>query len=255
MNASRARRRGSKFERNLHQNGAALLRKALAEFTGVDAERMYVRDLDDELPGTPETVRIARYRRTVDIVADSIEGRRHPELIIHPELLLPVAGTNTGYLWVEPDFMAWDGQRGVFVPGDEKSFVVSDNEVDAGALERTRLQIGAQILALRQVYAKHDRADRVANRGLLIFATPYGLRPDKPRLEDLEGAVREVSVAIKAFARHGAKIDGLRAIDKAPMHLLDGRSAATLSGAVRERLCTRGFLPTEARRPLGRPRR
>lgn len=131
-----ARRRGSKFEQNLHQNDAALLREALAEFIGVEAERIYVRNLQDEVPGTRETVRFARYRRTLDIIADSIEGRRHPELIVHPELLLPVAGTYTGYLWVEPDFMAWDGQRGVYVPGDEKSFVVQENDVDPGDLAR-----------------------------------------------------------------------------------------------------------------------
>ena len=161
-----ARRRGSKFEQNLHQNDAALLRGVLAEFISVDAERVYVRNMEDEVPGTRESVRIARYRRTLDIIADSIDGRRHPELIIHPELLLRVVGTNTGYLWVEPDFMAWDSQRGIYVPGDEKSFVVQENDVDPGDLERTRLQIGAQIVALRHAYANHGWADRVASRGL-----------------------------------------------------------------------------------------
>lgn len=58
------------------------------------------------------------------------------------------------------------------------------------------------------------------NRGLLIFATPYGLRPHTPRVEHLDGAVHAVSIAIEAFARHGAKIDRLRALDGAPMHLL-----------------------------------
>ena len=215
-----ARRRGLKFEQNLHQNDAALLREAMAEFIGVGAERIYVRNLDDEIPGTRETVRIARYRRTLDIISDSINDRRHPELIIHPELMLPVAGTNTGYLWVEPDFMAWDDKREIYVPGDEKSFVVQENDVDPGDLERTRLQIGAQVRALRHLYSKHGQAGRVADRGLLIFATPYGLRPHTPRLEHLEGAVHAVGVAIEAFAKHGAKIDHLRVIDGAPMHLL-----------------------------------
>jgi hypothetical protein len=215
-----ARRRGSKFEQNLHQNNAAQLREVLADFIGVSADRVFVRNLDDEIPGTRENVRIARYRRTLDIIEDSISGRRHPELIVHPELLLPVAGTNTGYLWVEPDFIAWDGHRGAYVPGDEKSFVVQENDVDPGDLERTRLQIGAQILALRHLYAKHALADRIANRGLLIFATPYGLRPHTPRLEHLDGAVHAVERAIEAFARHGAKIDRMSAVDGAPMHLL-----------------------------------
>lgn len=215
-----ARRRGSKFEQNLHQNDAALLREALSNFIGVSADRIYVRNLADEIPGTRDTVRIARYRRTIDIIADTIKGRRHPELIVHPELLLPVGGTNTGYLWVEPDFMAWDGRRAVYVPGDEKSFVVQENDVDPGDLERTRLQIGAQILALRHLYSKHAGADRVADRGLLIFATPYGLRPHTPRVEHLDGAVHAVQRAIEAFARHGGKIDRLRAADDAPMHLL-----------------------------------
>ena len=215
-----ARRRGSKFEKNLHQNDAALLREALAELIGVDADRIYVRNLEDEVPGTRETVRIARYQRTLSIITDSMQGRRHPKLIVHPELVLPVAGTNTGHLWVEPDFLAWDGQRGIYVPGDEKSFVVQENDVDPGDLERTRLQIGAQILALRRLYSRYGRSDRVASHGLLIFATPYGLRPHTPRLEHLEGAVHTVSAAIEAFAGHGAKIDRLRAADGAPMHVL-----------------------------------
>lgn len=215
-----ARRRGSKFEQNLHQNDAALLRGALAEFIGVDAQCIFVRNMENEVPGTRETARVARYRRTLDIIESSINGRRHPELIVHPELLLPVAGTNTGYLWVEPDFMAWDPRRGIYVPGDEKSFVVQENDVDPGDLERTRLQIGAQILALRHLYSKHGVADQVGSLGLLIFATPYGLRPHTPRVEHLQGAVHAVNVAIEAFARHGAKIDRLRAIDGASMHLL-----------------------------------
>ena len=215
-----ARRRGAKFEQNLHQNGAALLRGALAEFVGVPAERIYVRNLDDEIPGAREGVRVARYRRTLNIVSDSIDGRRHPEVIVHPELLLPVAGTNNGYIWVEPDFMAWDGGKGIYVPGDEKSFIVQDNEVDPGDLERTRLQIAAQIIALRHLYSKHAQGDRVAALGLLVFATPYGLSPHAPRLEHLDGAVHAIRAAIQAFARHGAKIDRLRAVDSAPMHLL-----------------------------------
>ena len=215
-----ARRRGSKFEQNLHQNDAALLREALAEFIGVDASRIYVRNMDDEVPGIRETARIMRYRRTLDIIESSIDGRRHPELIIHPELLLPVAGSNTGYVWVQPDFMAWDGRRQIYLPGDEKSFVVQENDVDPGDLERTRLQIGAQVLALRHLYSKRGSANQVESRGLLIFATPYGLRPHAPRLEHLEGPVHSVTAAIEAFARHGAKIDHLRAKDGAPMHLL-----------------------------------
>ena len=119
-----ARRRGVKFEQNLHQNDAALLRAVVADFIGVAAERIYIRNLDDEVPGTRENARIARYQRTRDILLDSIKGRRHPEFVIHPELMLPAPGTRTGYLWVQPDFLAWDPGRTTFVPGDEKSVVV-----------------------------------------------------------------------------------------------------------------------------------
>jgi hypothetical protein len=215
-----ARRRGSKFEHNLHQNDGAQLRQALAAFIGVASDRIFVRNLEDEVPGVREAVRIARYQRTRDIIADAVVGRLHAQLVIHPELMLPVPGTNAGYVWVEPDFMVWDGSRQIFVPGDEKSFVVQENDVDPGDLERTRLQIGAQIIGLRDAYARHGLGDRIANRGLLIFATPYGLRPHEPRLEQLDGAVHAVEQAIEAIKRHGAKIDRLRAKDGAAMHVL-----------------------------------
>ena len=45
-----ARRRGAKFEANLHQNNAALLRRVLAEFYGLTAEEIAVRNFADEVP-------------------------------------------------------------------------------------------------------------------------------------------------------------------------------------------------------------
>src|SRR2546430_15375861 len=51
-----ARRRGTKFEANLHQNDAALLRKALAPLYGYDPEDIRVRNFEDELPGARNSV-------------------------------------------------------------------------------------------------------------------------------------------------------------------------------------------------------
>ena len=80
--------------------------------------------------------------------------------------------------------------------------------------------MGAQILALRHTYGKYGVPNAIANQGLLVFATPFGLRPHAPRLEQLDGPVHSVERALAAFTRHGSKIDRLRAADGAPMHVL-----------------------------------
>lgn len=215
-----ARRRGSKFEQELFRNNAIKLCEALCHLSGGDPNAMFVRNFDDELPGGNERTRIARYSRTKRVFADLAAGTQVPDLLIHPQFLLPVKGSAKGYFWIEPDFAWFDAVARMYVPGDLKSFVVQENDVDPGDLERARLQIGSQILALRAVADAHGLVDRVSSRGMLIFATPYGLSPHRPRIEDLAGAIHSIEAAIAAFDRHGGRIDSLRAADGAEMHLL-----------------------------------
>src|SRR3989442_6837326 len=83
-----ARRRGTKFEANLHHNDAALLRKALAPLYCYDAEDIRVRNFEDELPGARNSV--ARLSRTRRVLSDLAAGRDVPHLLIQPQLALPV---------------------------------------------------------------------------------------------------------------------------------------------------------------------
>jgi len=215
-----ARRRGSKFEQELFRNNAIKLCEALCQLSGADPNAMFVRNFDDELPGGKESTRIARYSRTKRIFSDLAAGQQVPDLLIHPQFMLPVKGSAKGYFWIEPDFAWFDPHAQMYVPGDLKSFVVQDNDVDPGDLERARLQIAAQILALRAAADACGVAVRVSTRGMLIFATPYGLSPHRPRIEDLAGAIHSIEAAIAAFELHGGHIDSLREIDGAEMHML-----------------------------------
>lgn len=215
-----ARRRGSKFEQELFRNNAIKLCEALCQLNGADPNAMFVRNFDDELPGGNESTRIARYSRTKRVFVDLAAGKQVPDLLIHPQFLLPVKGSAKGYFWIEPDFAWFDASASMYVPGDLKSFVVQENDVDPGDLERARLQIASQILALSTVADANGFGDRVSTRGMLIFATPYGLSPHRPRIEDLAGAIHCIESAVAAFDRHGARIDSLRAADGAEMHML-----------------------------------
>ena len=100
---------------------------------------------------------------------------------------------------------------GCYLPGDLKSFIVRENEVAKGNLARVRLQLGAQVLALRHEYHRIDPAMTVAPQGLLIFSLPNGLQPHAPRIEDLGGAVEAIRIGIAAFLRHRERINALRA--------------------------------------------
>src|SRR5215211_1071807 len=119
---------------------------------------MYIRDLELEVPGMSQDVRVARLARTRAIIADAIAGRRHPHLVIQPQLLIPTRPGPKPYFFVSPDYMVWEPLRRAFIPGDAKSFVVRHNEVDPGDLERTRLQQAAQVLGLRHEFGRHDAA-------------------------------------------------------------------------------------------------
>jgi hypothetical protein len=145
------------------------------------------------------------------MIGDSVAGIEFPHLLIQAQLLIPTQPGPRPYFFVAPDILVWSAEHGRYIPGDLKSFVVRENEVDPGDLARVRLQLGAQALALAHEYHRIDPAIDVPPRGLLIFSHPNGLRPHAPRMEDIGGAVHSVQVAIAAFLRHRQKINALRA--------------------------------------------
>lgn len=201
------RRRGIKFEQMLHANGAAELRRALARFLGERPDRVHVRNLEEEVPGSGDVLRAQRLSRTRRILRDLAAGRPVPHIVIKPQLVLPVGSRMVP---VSPDFMALDPELRIYVPGEEKSFIVRDGQADAKDLERTRLQAAVSVEALRHEAARVGLADRVRDRALLIMATPYGLRAAPPVLEDVEGEVAAVRHAIQALESHERVLQELR---------------------------------------------
>jgi hypothetical protein len=105
-----ARRRGLKFEQNLFANNAAKLCKATAKIAGADPDRMYVRNLDDEVPGNPTTTYVRRWQRTRKILETSVQGQI-AHIVIHPVLRLTAPASRNGQFWIVPDFLVWDAER------------------------------------------------------------------------------------------------------------------------------------------------
>ncbi|TGS92701.1 hypothetical protein EN814_23965 [Mesorhizobium sp. M2D.F.Ca.ET.171.01.1.1] len=206
-----SKRRGAQFESNAYAGDARLLREALSPLVGLDPDDMRVRNLTDDCPGTKDDARIARLNITRSILAQSVNGGIVPHIIVQPQLLIPTSPGPRPYFFIAPDLLVWSVRLGCYLPGDLKSFIVRENEVAKGDLARVRLQLGAQVLALRHEYHRIDPAIAVAPQGLLIFSRPNGLRPHAPRIEDLGGAVEAIRIGIAAFLRHRGRIDSLRA--------------------------------------------
>ena len=215
-----ARRRGNKFEANLHANNAALLRRTLGPRYGWNPEEMSVRDFAEELPGARDTVRAHRLHRTRQILRDLAAGRPVPHLVIQPQLHLCAGREGGRFMFVSPDFMVLDSQAQMYVPGEEKSFIVRDGVAERNDLDRTRRQAAAQIIGLREEAGRVGLADRVRNRAVFVFATPYGLSPTAPVEESLDAPAREIGQAIEvleaATQRHAAR----KALDDAKLAMM-----------------------------------
>lgn len=225
-----ARRRGAKFEANLHANNAALLRKVLGPKYGWDPAAMTVRNFAEELPGARDGVRAQRVFRMRLILRDVAAGREVPHIVIQPQFSLRTVRATSRFMFVSPDFVVLDARTGMYLPGEEKSFIVRDGVAERSDLDRTRRQAAAQILALREEADRVGLADRVSNRAVFVFATPFGLSPAPAVEESLEAAIREIRGAIamldEATRRHAQRraADGARLamlVDDIPINFQD----------------------------------
>jgi hypothetical protein len=223
-------RRGNKFERNNHLNDAAALRKLIAELFDFpkgadgkgDPEAVLVRDLDDQIPtnmGRINDGNLRRWRVTRDIIRDTYAQKPNmPHLIIHPTLELPIlrdAAGNTvkrGAVYVNPDFMVRAPGTQIYLPGDEKSFIVRDEAVvDPDKLDMTRRQIAASTLAMQYALTTLSPQAKASTEGILIFASPFGLRASVAKREDLSAEIAQVERAIPLLINTGHRLAKLRA--------------------------------------------
>jgi hypothetical protein len=216
-----ARRRGMKFEENLNMNNAGQLRRSLAAEYGLDADALVVRNLDNELPGSRDTIRSMRLRRTRGFFEDLAKGKEVPDIVIQPQLHLPVPGAKPVY--ISPDFMFLDRRAGIYRPGEDKSFMVLNNVVDPADLKRTRLQGAVEILALRAEAERVGLQSLIDDRAIYVFATPYGLRPHPPFEEDLGAEIYKVQRAIVVLSQVASQLSDLRKATPAPLQMLAGK--------------------------------
>jgi hypothetical protein len=216
-----ARRRGTKFERNLHANNAALLRKSVSGLFGLNPDDMWVRNFEDEVPGPPKTMRAQRLVRTREIMKDLAAGRDVPHLVIQPQFTIPSRGPKPDF-FCGPDFMVLDPVAQVYVPGEEKSFITRENVAEPADKDLTRRQAAAQVIGLRAVLDKvaPELKARVLDRAVFVFATPYGLRPAPAFIEKIEAPVHEVDRALTVLGEVQRRLKELRAATPTRLHVL-----------------------------------
>lgn len=216
-----ARRRGAKFERNAYEHDAALLRAALGVHIGVAEADVWVRNLEDEVPGGHDTNRIGRWQRTMAILEDHVAGKPTAHILIQPQLQLSVRGLGRRPgLFIAPDVLFLDRASGRYRPADLKSFVVRGHQVAPADLERSRLQVAIQSLALHEALSMLGDERLPEHVGGFIFATPFGLKPHPPCVETLDASVDRVLKAIDALARHARTIEAAKARDGAVKEIL-----------------------------------
>lgn len=168
-----SKRRGAQFEQNAYAGDARLLREALAEALQTHAEHLTVRNLLDDYPGAKDDARIGRLRITRGILMDAYAGRAAPDIIVQPQLLLPTKPGPKPFFFIGPDLLIRSRENGMYLPGDLKSFIVRENEIAPSDLARVRLQLGAQVLALRHEYDRIDRSVAVPGKGVRVLQAKW----------------------------------------------------------------------------------
>jgi hypothetical protein len=217
-----ARRRGAAFERAAFANDAAQLKAALAPRFGYQAEDMWTRNFADEIPGPPTTMRAARLHRLSLVFRDLAAGKRVPELLIQPQLRIPIRPDVKYYEYIAPDFMVLDPGRRIYVPGELKSFAERDGVASRADLDLPRRQAGVQVIALTALADRVGIEDRVDELAVFVYATPFGLKLGPPHLEEIRAECREIRRAITQLASVHARLRELRAVeDTTLVNLID----------------------------------
>ncbi len=181
-----------------------------------------MRNLAEEVPGTGPAKQALRLQRTRAILRDLAAGKPVPHLIIQPQLRIAVGANSADAEYIGPDFVVLDPRAGIYVPGEEKSFIVRDNVAAPSDLDTARRQAAAQIIALRGEMQPLGLDGRVMNRAVFIFATPFGLRPSPPFEETLDAEVFEITRALQVLATIRQRLDRLRAASDTPLEQIAG---------------------------------
>ncbi|MEO8287115.1 MAG: hypothetical protein ABI670_11850 [Chloroflexota bacterium] len=218
-----ATQRGIRFEKRLYANDGAELRRILSALCGVAPEQMKVQNF--AAAHVTEIVQarrdnLAAMRRILTRLRD---GMPVPHLIIQPQLLLPVGEHDARY--ISPDFMllVGAGRDRRYICGEIKSHILQEGMAAPPDRQRARLQAAVETMALQ---AELDRlgtggsAVDQANRAIFVYASPYGLSPAPPVVEQLEAEVHEIRRATLRLTDVLSRLRQLREGQDVPLQRL-----------------------------------
>jgi hypothetical protein len=231
---------GRLFEARLTENQARRLLVALDGMLGIRATSAHIRDLRAEIPDAEDDAVSTRATRTREILADLLDGRPVPDLVLQPCLVLKWRGADWGY--IAPDALALDRSRRRYVPLEAKGYIALDGMITPGERAAVRLQAAVEIVALRSELVHLDPAAEVPPQALLIVATPFGFRPAPSVLEELDAETVAVEVALRTIAQVFSRLAIQRTVPLRerllglPIHLQDSCLAScALAGVCRAR--------------------
>lgn len=212
-----ATQRGIQFEKRLYANDGARLRRILRSLCGVVPNKILVRSFAATPVSLTEPVADAVLVRNDNLIAmrhilrDLRDGNPVPHLIIQPQLQLPVDGAEVRY--ISPDFMLLlgEGKNRTYICGEIKSHILRENMAAPADRQRARLQAAVETIALHAELDRLGIADRVSNRAIFIYASPYDLSPAPPVLEQLDAEIHEIR---RAVLRIGEILSRLRELRK-----------------------------------------
>ena len=137
-----------------------------------------------------------RLDRVRKVLLDLAAGRRVPDIIVQPCFELPVLPGRAGSVFVNPDFAFFDRDINAYRIGEEKSFIVRDGIVAKSNLDSSRRQTAVGILAYEHEMDRLHLPVPAMRAGLFVFATPFGLAPAKPFVDQLNAEIEQVRRAM-----------------------------------------------------------
>ncbi|HVG01124.1 MAG TPA: hypothetical protein VND68_14890 [Chloroflexia bacterium] len=231
-------RRGKQFERYLYERKddrpAFALCETLGPAFGYQPQAMRVLDLREiEGSGVLETADL-RLRRTRQELQSLRRGEPVAHVILQPQLSLSVGSGDTRF--IVPDALvlvtgSWAGAGPtgpqMYIPLEIKSSIVRRNIAENSSKDRARRQAAVEVLALAEEARRCGLFERVRNRAAFIYATPQGLTPTRPFIEDLYAETAEVLRALAALREARGRLSQLRRESPGPLESLTGQLRTT----------------------------
>jgi hypothetical protein len=163
--------RGTAFEAQVKDNGAAQLLTLLREVLGLDVTEAHYTDLND-VGGNQDNEPRHVYTKQRLTAAPGHRGT----MFDHPLLRLGVAGRHA---YLEPDLIALQ-LRGMFHVVEIKSFAIVDGQADPAKVAAAAIQSAVYVLALRDLVGGEDK---VHHETILICPKDFSNQPVAARVD------------------------------------------------------------------------